>query len=300
MFWDALWGPSPQLARLNEAIEDMRSELADTGHDKAAGWYEAAQAHLERATALVRMRQIDAAWEHLYRARERAVMGMSPEAVVFAAKELSAEVEHSGKFSEWRRKAIQDLLQQVVPGGLAPEEKTRVTINPWTPLRRRLSGPSSPLETQRLALRYATHLRNESFATDYRLLRFRRIHMRRLFVLGAISAGAVTALVVSHGANLAQTSAAQVWVLLAACGMGTAGAVISASQRAVLMNSSRIPHLLESHTASLSRVPVGAISGLLVWLGSQVIDGSSSTNAAYLLIAAFAAGFAERLVTTRT
>lgn len=300
MLWDRLWGTPPQLSRLTEAIEDMRSELADPGHDDSAAWYEAAIAHVERASTLARKRQLDAAWDHLYRARERHVMGMSAEEVLFAAKELHAEVEHSGKFSEWRRTAIQDLLRQIISERLGSHKKSGAALKPWRTLRIRTSGPICSLGAQRLALRNATHLRNENFATAYRVLTFRRLHLRRLFVLGAISAGAVTALVVSQGANLAQTSASQVWVLLAACGMGTTGAVISASQRAVLLESSRIPHLLESHTTSLSRVPVGAISGLLVWLGSQVIDGSSATNAAYLLIAAFAAGFAERLVTSRT
>lgn len=302
MLRDIFWRPSPQLDRLNDAIEDMRSELSDSGHDKTQVWYESALTHIERATSLAGRRQVDAAWEQLYRARECHVMGMSQEAVVFTAKELDAEVEHSGKFSEWRRRAILDLLRQILPEEATRNQRGDPTGRPLKPFRRSSSSPriSPSLEAQRLALRYATHLRNESFATDYRVLKFRRIHLRRLFVLGAVSAGLVTALVVSQGASIAQTSASQVWVLLAACGMGTTGAVISASQRAALLTSNRIPHLLGSYTASLSRVPVGAISGLLVWLGSQVIDGSSATNTAYLLIAAFAAGFAERLITNRT
>jgi hypothetical protein len=122
MLWDRLWGTSPQLARLNEAIEDMRSELADTGHDNSAAWYEAAVTHVERASTLARTRQVDAAWDHLYRARECHVMGMSADAVIFAARELNAEVEHSGKFSEWRARQFRNCCDRLFQKGRAREK----------------------------------------------------------------------------------------------------------------------------------------------------------------------------------
>jgi ABC-type uncharacterized transport system permease subunit len=54
---------------------------------------------------------------------------------------------------------------------------------------------------------------------------------------------------------------------------------------------------LGSQLATWSRLPIGAAAGLTVWLFSvATVQASADLNIANLLLAAFGAGFAERLI----
>lgn len=86
------------------------------------------------------------------------------------------------------------------------------------------------------------------------------------------------------------------WAFMLASLLGLLGALTSAAQRSTRVRRERVLIQLGSHTASFSRIPIGLIAGMTVWLFSVATADASSINAANLLLAAFGAGFAERLV----
>jgi hypothetical protein len=85
--------------------------------------------------------------------------------------------------------------------------------------------------------------------------------------------------------------------LLAAL-FGVVGAITSAAQRSTKMSGVTLIGELQALGASFSRVPIGAVAGLTVWLFSvaAVGDVAMNLNIADMLLAAFGAGFAERLI----
>ncbi len=82
--------------------------------------------------------------------------------------------------------------------------------------------------------------------------------------------------------------------------LGVLGATTSAAQRSTRITPERIPTQLGSAVASLSRVPIGAVAGLTVWLFSVATASGGTIAAANMLLAAFGAGFAERLIVQGT
>ncbi|QNE18733.1 hypothetical protein F1D05_13480 [Kribbella qitaiheensis] len=72
--------------------------------------------------------------------------------------------------------------------------------------------------------------------------------------------------------------------------------MISAAKRSTGILPEHVPAQLGSNVASWSRIPIGGVAGLTVWLFSIATAETSNVNAANLLLAAFGAGFAERLI----
>ena len=83
------------------------------------------------------------------------------------------------------------------------------------------------------------------------------------------------------------------WVIVAAVSMGVVGAVVSAAERSTKLPGGRIPTQLTSVVGSLSRIPIGAVAGLTVWLAAEATHGETAANPYSVLVTAFAAGSAS-------
>jgi hypothetical protein len=79
--------------------------------------------------------------------------------------------------------------------------------------------------------------------------------------------------------------------------LGVLGAIVSAGQRSTRMRPQTIADQLGTWVATLSRIPIGAVAGLTVWIFSlaAIGDDVQHLGIANVLIAAFGAGFTERL-----
>jgi 8-oxo-dGTP pyrophosphatase MutT (NUDIX family) len=265
----------PQLVRLREAVADLESELANATRSPGATHVAQAREHASRAWQAVEEGDTDTGWGQVYRARELQVLDLDADAVHRAAVEVDAEVRTSGKFNAWRREAISGLLAPVLdpPAEPTPDE-----------------------QSARRALCSATRLRHDAFSNEYRGITILRRHQQRLLIIGAAALAVAVGLILTGGAGFSTAQSGEGWVLGASVAMGVVGAVTSAAQRTTAIDKARIPQQLSSNVASFSRIPIGSVAGLLVWLGSFTGVAPAEHAAAYVLMAAFGAGFTERLV----
>jgi hypothetical protein len=87
------------------------------------------------------------------------------------------------------------------------------------------------------------------------------------------------------------------WVALAAALSGALGGITSALQRTARRSTERVPQKIGSMGSSLSRPVIGAVAGTTVFLAVRAgMTQPSEQQVAYLLLVAFGARFAERLV----
>ena len=268
----------PQLRRLYEEIGDITSEIGQPGSTerKVEAWRSSAWLHVNRATEAARLGDLDTAWGQAYRARECQVLGYDPAKVILVASELRDELQVSKKFVEWRRVAALALLNPIpheLKGGALLRAKDR-----------------------RSRLYEAVRIRNESFANEYRRLTILRCHQKKLLYIGLGALALLIADLILNASSLRDATLDRVWLMLAAILLGIVGAVTSAAQRSARISNQRIPEQLGSDVASISRIPIGAVAGLLVWLVGNAGVSPAASSAAYLLVGAFGAGFTERLV----
>lgn len=253
---------NPQLARLATEVLDLGARLDSAG---PAPELDAARTYQRLACEAYARRAVDEGWHFAYRAAEALVETMDVAVMTAEARDLAAEVRSPGKFKKWRAAAICGHLAIVLDAG-------------------------QPDERRRTALQAALRVRHSEYENVYRRLAILRRHQAILLIVGLPPlAFVILALVVQP---------AWPWEVVAAASIGVVGAVVSAAQRSTRLAGDRIPTQLNSAVASLSRIPVGAVAGLTVWLAATATDGPSR-NPYYVLISAFAAGFAERLVTPK-
>jgi hypothetical protein len=218
--------------------------------------------------------KVDEAWGYIYTIREHCLEYASLSELKGWARTLRAEVADEGRFPPWRCQAINEILQQ---------------SEHWDE------------ETARSHLWLAMRLRNAGEANQYFRLEITRHYQRVLLCFGIpLMVAAIYLLSVSAQeitkANWVLTSQS---VILCAL-LGALGAATSAGQRSTKIGSEHVFSQLGSSVASLSRIPIGVVAGLSVWLFTVATSGASQIVSANMLLAAFGAGFAERLAVLQT
>ncbi len=269
---------SPEEAQLQAEIRHLSSMVHAAMRACESGKPEAtalAQAQLHFAQKACREKDMEGGWEHAYRAREQLVRCLPNERLMAQAKTLRAEVRDKRLVSTWRQVAIEGLLDQLC------------------------ESPQPCLSaSQREAYYEALHLRNQGVVNQYRRLRMVRHHQSLLLLIGTpILIISIFLLFRSaHEFGNSQWKAG-VYPCLLAMLLGILGAIASSAQRSTTAPSRKIPEMFASYIASLSRVPIGALAGLTVWLFTLgTVENPDHFNAANMLLAAFGAGFAERLI----
>ncbi|MET0842456.1 MAG: NUDIX domain-containing protein [Mycetocola sp.] len=270
----------PQRRRLVEEIDDLASQLRQApppeiseAADRAA--VSLAADHIRRARQALSVGDVDTGWGQAFRAREALVARMSDDEVVYTALSLRSEVVASDKIKQWRQDAVTVLVKPILDSERRPWLRT-------------------PPRGNRDALREALLIRNESFSNEYRKLTILRRHQKHLLWTGVVALALVLASLIRY---LPEPMPDQ-WLAFAALATGVVGAVVSAAQRSTRVPQMRIPQAYNSYVSSLSRVAIGGVAGLLVFLAASAVE-EQQLNDASILIAAFGAGFAERLVTEK-
>jgi hypothetical protein len=268
----------PEKAQLQTEIRHLLSmvqaakQACESGKSEAAAL---AQDQVDFAQKACREKDMEGGWEHAYRARGRLVRCLSNERLMAQAKTLRAEVHDKRLVSTWRQVAIEGLLDQLC-------EEPQPCLS----------------ESQREAYYEALHLRNQGVVNQYRRLRIVRHHQKLLLIIGAPILGTSIFLLFRSAHEFENSEwKAGVYPCLLAMLLGILGAIASSAQRSTTAPSRKIPEMFASSIASLSRVPIGALAGLTVWLFTLgTVQNPDHFNAANMLLAAFGAGFAERLI----
>jgi hypothetical protein len=218
---------------------------------------------------------MEGGWEHAYRAREQLARCLSDERLIAQAQTLRAEIRDKRRVSSWRQVAIEGHLKLLC-------DSPRASLS----------------EPQREEYYEALHLRNQGVINQYRRLRIVRHQQLLLALLGAPALIASIILLADSADELVdprwKTGA---YPCILAMLLGILGATVSAAQRSATAPARRAPEMFASDIASLSRVPIGALTGLTVWLFTLgTVEDPAHFNAANMLLVAFGAGFAERLI----
>lgn len=259
---------NPRRVRLRQAVVEIAAELAaDPDADPA-------RRLLRRAVEASDAGDVDGGWALVGRIEEAQIVRSDAERVRVRAMSLRTETEVGDKHNAWRRHAILELV--------AP-----------------LTEPAEiGLEHMRLRLAAAVRLHNEGSANEYRSLSLLRRHQRTLVATSTVVLALTIGLLTLHAGSITDVAAiTSGWVLLTAVCLGVLGALTSAIQRSTRFRRDRIPRHIETLTASLSRIPLGAVAALTVWLAFHAGSFQGSPVVPALLVAAFGAGFSERLVT---
>jgi hypothetical protein len=267
---------NPERARLGAEVKQLQN-MVDTLN--VEDWYgsealESACGHLRSAYEACKVRDVDSGWAHAFRAREQLVRCFPDERLLALARTLRGEVREKGRMAPWRQQTIERLLKDV--------------CNSRSPLDHGLR------EQYYEALR----LRDQGLSNQYVRLRIVRHHQLLLGTLGAPALVAAIILLSVSAKNLTDRdwkSGASPCIL--AVLLGILGATVSAAQRSTTAPPHLIAEQFASNIASLSRLPIGAVGGLTAWLftlGS--VNDPANYNVANMLLAAFGAGFAERLI----
>lgn len=264
-------------------LAEARVELAsfDKSHDEKLT---AARSYLELAERANNPKKMDQAWMHLYRAREELVSQYSSEKVDAKARMLRAE---AGAFCEilgiWRVHLIRELIEINNHAGTttgAPHEHPRFA-------------------EQRMRLQQAYWIRDQGLSATFFRLKILRHFQLVLVIVGLPILAIAVGLVAHYASDFAnpEWKAGAIPCILAVL-FGIVGALASAAQRSSRISPVTIADQLQLLSASLSRIPIGAVAGITVWLFSVAAVGDTTIhlNIADMLLAAFGAGFAERLI----
>ncbi|MGY1727822.1 hypothetical protein ACI79J_12710 [Geodermatophilus sp. SYSU D01062] len=230
-------------------------------------------------------RDIFSAWQHAYYALEEMAKHVPDHRLVQWSHSLHAELSNKGGVAHSTSLTIEGLLKTVLPESAQ-------------------QGGSTPRLTkqQREAYYEALRLRNRAVMDRYWRLDILRHHQVLLAAIG-IPVLIVTSIILAlYAPDLSAPGQDAVWKggpipCLLAMLLGVLGATVSAAQRATTTPPHAIIERFGSYFASVSRIPIGAVAGLTVWLFSvSSVYEIGSLDVPNLLLAAFAAGFAERLI----
>jgi hypothetical protein len=263
---------APRLAWARAEIVEVRCEMAARFPDPEHRLRKRAEAILDRAEETS---DVDAKWLFVYRAREILIWAMDRDEIDAAVCSLRALATRPGDVMGGRLDAVLALLDEL-DHALADHEDSRA----------------------RKLLAEATRLRYDGYSNDYRRLTITRHHQAVLLFSGVPILFAVVwllAYATDHSQNLDGNWARGGQACVACVAVGTLGALTSAAQRSTQVKGHRVHEQLASSVNSLSRVPLGAVAGLTVWLFS-LATSDGQLNAPNMLLIAFGAGFAERLV----
>jgi hypothetical protein len=268
----------PRRAWLHAELVDLWQELPSDDHSDDSP----ARELIAAADTEGRSGDIDSAWQHRFRA-ERALAGTSEDCELrLRAITLAEEIKHSsGRLPGWRDAAILQLLRG--SGLLAKCTDPQMS--------------NEDLRARQQALAAALRVRDTGIAKDYWRLAIIRHYQLVLMAIGAPFLVATIALLAIFSGELTDQQGSRAPVLCVhAALIGVLGAITSAAQRSTQIRSEHVIAQLGTSAASFSRIPIGAVAGLTVWLFSIATADAATVNAANLLLAAFGAGFAERLI----
>jgi hypothetical protein len=267
-------------------IELKNSERSVSNEKKL----QAACSYLDAAKKCDTPKEIDEAWMHLYRAREELVGTYDAAKIQTSAKTLSAEVDvYSELLGASRVRVIKDLLAFDFTSSVPSTDRTKDIQD----------DEDSRLPERREGLKQAYWNRNRGLSETFLRLKVLRHFQWLLLAIGLPALIAAIALVAGYAADfdVPNWKAGAIPCILAAL-FGVVGAITSAAPRSTKMSGVTLIGELQAFGASFSRVPIGAVAGLTVWLFSvaAVGDVAMNLNIADMLLAAFGAGFAERLI----
>lgn len=222
---------------------------------------------------------VDAAWHLYYFARRDLVHEYDATELQIAVTTLRAEIRDPWRLPPWRIDAIRKHLDSV----RLPRDGEVVG--------------EAEIQASRLAVAVAVGIRNEGVANDFWRLAIVRHYQKILMILGAPFLIAVVTLLAMFSSQISSHNTSAGWVVcILSALVGVLGAITSAAQRSARVRQEHVIAQMGSNVASLSRIPIGAVAGLTVWLFTVGSTAAQSINAANLLLAAFGAGFAERLI----
>lgn len=267
----------PQRTRLDEELristlrlQHLRAGLAAdaiTEHriaDQIDSALTAGQGDLDR-------KDIDTGYAHLHLARELE-FGLLGDVELEARRiELRTEAE-AGKYGQRRGKTIVQILDVVPPGSDAADRDRRAIVG----------------QAARIAMTASSN--------GYRKLTILRRHQTILLLIAAITLAAAAIITIVNADDFDEIDLW--WVAAVSVLLGALGGVTSALQRSTRQAAGTIPEQLTSYVVSLSRPLLGATAGLVAYAGQRVVleDGGGAAQVGAVLVASFAAGFAERLL----
>jgi len=288
-WWRRLW-PVSSAQRLNDILPTYRRDLAfliqsTTTPGGEPAWATEAETLLDLAEQAVRERNPERGWRHFHAAQRLELHGLrdlGPEA--FRARARSIHAEAMQKLRSWRRKQVEELFGALPSPGTQPTPAV---------------SPAELAAANESALLLHEHFSNEALKQGSAQAQTRVVVG---LALGAILlwlrlAGPRVLQPLGSGERLAWDDPA---LLGSALAFGLMGASFSALTSLTGQASGQtIPEQVFTYRITLARQAVGVLSALVVvvLLASGFLQiGQLSKTPALVLLAAFAAGFSERLV----
>lgn len=263
MFWK-----DPRQAWIEAEIAELRLEVERSGERSAA------RAFIRQAEKACERLDMETAWHHFHCAQQELIAEYGLDELKLHATLLLAEIDEPGRLPQWRVKAVKQALPD--------------SASSWR---------ESELASLRESVGAAMKIRNEGISNDYWRLAIVRHYQQLLILIGGPVLLAVIAILATYSGRIGSKEwAAGPFLCILSALLGVLGAVISAAKRSTGILPEHVLAQLGSNVSSLSRIPIGGVAGLTVWLFSIATAETASVNAANLLLAAFGAGFAERLI----
>jgi hypothetical protein len=283
-WWRGLW-PVSSAQRLSDILPAYRRDLAfliqaTTPPSGKPAWASEAETLLDLAEQALGDRNPERAWRHFHAAQRlelRGLRDLGPEA--FRARAQTIHAEALQKLRTWRRKQVADLFGALPAPG--PE----------------VSGAELAAASES-ALLLHEHFSNEG-------LKRRSAEAQTRVVVG-LALGAILLWLLLAGPRLfaLAAGAGPAWddpaLLGSALAFGLMGASFSAlTSLAGQASAQTVPEQVFTYRITLARQAVGVLSAQVVvlLLASNFLQiGQLSVTPSLVLLAAFAAGFSERLV----
>jgi hypothetical protein len=233
------------------------------------------------------VRQLDTLRWLLYRAREQLILAQPADQALDARRQkLLAEVNDDEFYTTSERVAINQLLQGATDRRRFASDEPDLAE----------SGMQAANRAQAVANAY--RIRDDIQATNFFRLRITRHYQLILLTVGIPVLAATVYFVAAYSGSFNDLSWKRGWVpVFMSSLLGVLGAIVSAGQRSTRMRPQTIADQLGAWVATLSRIPIGAVAGLTVWIFSlaAISDDVQHLGIGNVLIAAFGAGFTERL-----
>jgi hypothetical protein len=266
----------PQRARLDEEVrisqlrlEHLRAGLAPGARTQHALAERIAKA-LAEAKRSLEEKDIDTGYAHVHLAHELEFGLLDDVELAARTIELRAEAQ-ADKFGRRRSRTIIKILDTIEPAAATTERDRRAIVG----------------QAARVAM--------TASANGYRKLTILRRHQTILLLIAAVVLAAAGVITLFNADRFDDLDHA--WVAAVAVLLGALGGLTSALQRSTRQSGGTIPERLTSYVVSLSRPLLGATAGLVAYLAQRaVIESDGAVRVSAVLVASFAAGFAERLL----
>jgi hypothetical protein len=285
-WWWSFW-PASSRQRLEDLLPTYQRDLAfmvqiEGKSGPPPAWAAEADALLEGAKRAAREYDTEKGWRHFFAAQRLELYGLreaGPEA--FRTRADSLRAEGLQKLRSWRRKRVEDLF-----GALPAPEK-----------------PDTPVSDAEFAVaRETALLLHEHFSNEALKQRATKSQTWMLVAI-AVSALVIWLRVAGPGVLVTGTAVTH-WgdprLLASVLLFGLMGAAFSALISLASQSAAQtIPEQVFTYRITLARQAVGLLSALAVYVlvASEFLQiGKLPVTPALVLLAAFGAGFSERLV----